>query len=312
MKTLKLTFFAALFLAVSVLRAADAAQVPAGLKTRNVIILVQDGERYTETWGDPKHTHKPLLAKELAPQGILLTQFFNQGRTDTNPGHATICTGVYQDISNDGKTLPKNPVIFQAFRKAADAPATDAWVLVSKDKLTVLADSGAPAWQGQFTASVKSGKADADTMKAVFDALGRDHPRLMIVNLAAPDAMGHSGNWEAYLAAVKACDDYAAQLWRFIQKNPAYADATALIVTNDHGRHTDDFKSHGCKCEGCRHLLFCALGPDFKKGAVSDQPAEQIDIAPTVAALLHFPLPDAKGRVLTELFQAAGAVGGGK
>jgi hypothetical protein len=47
------------------------------------------------------------------------------------------------------------------------------------------------------------------------------------------------------------------------------------------------------------------LGPDFKKGAVSDTPAEQIDVAPTIATLLHFPLPTAQGRVLTELFANA-------
>ena len=301
--------------------------LPAQNLTRNAIILVLDGERYTETWGDPEHKYIQRLAEELAPQGVILTQFRNNFLTLTNPGHAALCTGHYQELPNDvqqglwsnplqkNSLLPAQPSIFQVFRKETGAPASATWVITSKDKLQILANCRAPEWRGQYMPSTFCGVGgqgygsgyadDSATMENTLKILGRDHPRLAIINLKDPDACGHANDWNGYLKAIRTCDDFAAQLWRFIQKDEVYANKTALFITSDHGRHTASFINHGCNCEGCRHICCCALGPDFKKGAVSDTPAEQIDVAPTIATLLHFPLPTAQGRVLTELFANA-------
>ena len=45
------------------------------------------------------------------------------------------------------------------------------------------------------------------------------------------------------------------------------------------------------------------MWPDFARGKVITEPAEQIDIAPTVGELLGFDVPEAKGRVLGEIFK---------
>ena len=55
--------------------------------------------------------------------------------------------------------------------------------------------------------------------------------------------------------------------------------------------------------DGCRHLLFYATGPDFKKNSILDVPRSQIDIAETVAYLLDFDLPQGDGDVMSELFK---------
>jgi phosphopentomutase len=91
-----------------------------------------------------------------------------------------------------------------------------------------------------------------------------------------------------------------------IQADPLYKDKTTLIITNDHGRHIDNvadgFVSHGDGCDGCRHIEFLAVGPDFKKGIGFDIPYEQTDISQTVAKLLNFKMDYGKGKLITDIF----------
>ena len=65
------------------------------LKTEHVIIVVIDGARYSETWGEPSHVYIPLQSS-LSSQGVLFENFTNSGVTSTIPGHTSIVTGVIQ------------------------------------------------------------------------------------------------------------------------------------------------------------------------------------------------------------------------
>ena len=65
------------------------------LKTEHVIIVVIDGARYSETWGEPSHAYIPLQSS-LSSQGVLFENFTNSGMTSTIPGHTSIVTGVIQ------------------------------------------------------------------------------------------------------------------------------------------------------------------------------------------------------------------------
>ena len=100
---------AALLLSLSCIHAAEATPTVSKYKTKRVIILVIDGPRYSETWGDPARQYIPMQNKEMLPQGVLYTQFKNNGPTYTNAGHSALTTGFYQPINNSGKELPKNP-----------------------------------------------------------------------------------------------------------------------------------------------------------------------------------------------------------
>lgn len=316
-------FLLVLCLAVVALTPVWSEETPAarrGLRTRNAIVLIMDGVRYTEAWGDPQRKNLPAQA-ELAKQGVICTHFHNKGETMTNPGHAALTTGFYQCIDNGGSQLPAQPNMFQLWRKATGQPASAAWVITAKDKLFILADSADRAWEGQFTPSSDCGargeygvrryRSDAATWAAAQKTLARDHPRLVLINFKDPDGTGHGGDWNAYLRAIQQTDQYAGQLWRWLQDDPAYAGSTALFVTADHGRHSDGvatgFVDHGCNCEGCRHLPFLALGPDFRQGTVVDTAYESIDLAPTIGVLLGFTVPGARGKVMTALFAAQGA-----
>lgn len=316
---------AALFalLACSLRAAEPESSSAANFKTENVVIVVLDGIRYSESWGDAAHTHMPNLREKLAPAGVVFTDFRNKGQTLTNPGHAAIATGCYQAaMDNRGAALPAEPSLLQVWLKSSGRETGKAWVIAAKDKLEVLSDCSAAEWAGKFRPSHDCGlkglgsgyRSDAETMARIKAVLQQHQPRLLLINFKDPDEAGHRGNWTRYLQAVTAADRYASELWELLQRDTHYAGKTALFITNDHGRHADGvasgFRDHGCRCEGCEHILLVALGPDFVPGKTAGAPAQQTDIAPTAAHLLGCMLPRTDGRVLTELF--AGGVRSGQ
>jgi len=299
-------------------------------KARHLIIAVIDGPRWTETWGETGTPHIPVMAKELAPQGAVYTDFRNSGWTYTNCGHTALTTGVYEQIENGGNELPANPGVFQRFRAATGQPAESTWVISSKDKLFILGDTLMPDWKGKFMPRVDAGRPakgplqgplggyrdDVPTMDMVIKVLGEHHPALMIINLRQPDSSGHAKDWNGYLNAIAEADRQIGRLWTTIQADPQLRDQTDLFVTNDHGRHLDGtrdaFVSHGDDCEGCRHISLLALGPDIPKGATIGTRRNQTDLAVTVAWLAGVTLPGASGQRMDELVGALPAPGPAK
>jgi hypothetical protein len=286
--------------------------------TKHVVIVVMDGARYVETWGDPTHTNIPQIASILAPHGVVLTNFYTDitsalpgAKTETNPGHGTLVCGTYQKIANDGSQLPYEPTIFQYYRKQYAAPSNSVWVVTAKDKLFVLANSSKPEWKGQYQPCFNCGvkgdgtggyRDDSLTHPIARAALTNDHPAIMLINYKGPDAMGHANNWSGYLAAIKEVDGYTADLWATIQADPLLKDNTTLFITNDHGRHTTDFTSHGDSCDGCRHMLCVVVGAGVKQNQISGTRRTQPDIPTTAADMLKITMPTATGQVMSELY----------
>jgi hypothetical protein len=84
--------------------------------SQNVIIVVLDGIRYTETFGT-ESTYIRNMWTQLKPAGTIFTNYRNDGETVTVPGHATIETGTWQTVDNHGFEHPTMPTIFEYFRK---------------------------------------------------------------------------------------------------------------------------------------------------------------------------------------------------
>lgn len=283
--------------------------------TENIIILVIDGPRMSETFGDSTYKYIPNLANVLAPQGVLLKNFRNNGPTYTNAGHTAITTGVYQRINNSGLELPKNPSVFQYFLKEKGLSKESAWIIASKGKLNILSNTKNKKWRDQFVPSAFCGingsglgyTADEKNFADAIRILGEYHPKLTLINLLEVDVNGHANLWEGYLKAIQHTDQKALELWNFIENDSVYKGKTTLFITNDHGRHLkghkDGFVSHGDNCEGCRSIYLVALGPDFKKNSILPNRYEQIDISKTIAEMLHFNEPVSEGQVMKDLFK---------
>lgn len=281
-------------------------------KTKHVIVIVVDGARYSETWGDTSHQYIPFLAERLFLEGTMCSSFRNSGTTNTNSGHAAICTGYYESLNNSGNELPTRPSFFQYWRKATGQPQEKAWVITSKDKLFVLANCRDSAWQSLYTPRYDCGnngpftgyRDDSITYQRVISTLTTYHPDLILVNLAKPDYSGHAGDWPGYVGGIASTDQYIAKIWQHLQGDPYYANTTTMIITNDHGRHLDGhldgFVSHGDNCEGCRHIECIIAGPDCKKGYVSEIDRSQIDIPVTIAELMGFEMKTGDGSVMRE------------
>jgi len=289
-------------------------------KTKNVIIVVMDGARYTETWGDVGHPFIPNLANRIAPAGVVLTDFRNLGTTVTVPGHAGILTGRNSTISNDGLQSPEYPTIFQEWLDQSGNPSQFCQIISSKDKIAALATCQMLQWKlkkkpqtncGVNGKGVGSGyREDEETLQVAMDKLLNERPNLTLISFKQPDEIAHAADWPGYLEKIKEVDSLIGKVWDFINTDPYYKGTTTLIVTNDHGRHEGsndgDFVNHGDQCEGCTHLMFFAAGPDFKADYSSSEPRDQRDVAATVAYLMGFTMPDSQGNVMNELFLSGG------
>lgn len=283
-------------------------------KTKNVVVVVVDGARYTETWGLASRQFIPNR-NAMLQDGVMCSAFYNNGYCFTNAGHTAITTGVYQFINNGGLELPQNPSYFQYWLKGPGRTSSEAWIVATKDKLAILSDCLDPKWQGQFRPSTDCGvdglgtgyREDSTTFMKAKNIFITDHPRLMLINFKQPDMAGHMNDSAAYLQGIVDTDNYIYQLWQQLQTDVFYRDKTTLIVTNDHGRHTaghlDGFVSHTDNCEGCKHIEFFGIGPDFKENYICNQPHDQIDIAATVAELMGVYMPTSNGRVIRNIFK---------
>jgi hypothetical protein len=309
-------FYVSVFIAFSLpgCQPASPAAMRAPTRTyaaQNVVVVVIDGVRYSDSWGDSTFANIPFMAKRLAPQGLFHPEFYNLGPTLTVPGHVALTTGNYQRLSNSGTELPLHPSVFHYYRQHAKAAATDAWIITSKDKLEVLGSTYSQEPAAQFKPSTNCGPSglgsgyrdDVETMKVAKQIFKQHEPRLVLINLREPDSEAHNGNWDGYIKAIKASDHYVHDLWNWLQNHPHYKNNTTLLVTNDHGRHPGRrFTDHGDGCKSCRHISLLMLGPDVKAGARAQKPRSQADVAATVAELLGVPFPKREGEPMLELF----------
>lgn len=283
-----------------------------GAETRasdfNVVLVVVDGTRQSETVDDPDHAYIPHIWNDLRPRGAMIANFRNEGKTLTNPGHSSILTGTWQQIANDGSERPTEPTLFEYYRRHHDVPAKATQIVAGKEKIKALNYSTHADYGADYAAVETSGRGD-DRM--VFDRLipilERDKPSLVLVCFPTVDDEGHDGDWDRYVAAIAQVDSMAFALWTFLENDAHYAGKTYMFITNDHGRHVDKwgFSDHGCSCDGCERLLFLALGPDIRAGyaVAPDVVYTQRDLCNTVARILDFPVERSKGHVIEEIFE---------
>lgn len=277
--------------------------------TENVVIVVIDGPRYSETWGEPRQQYIPYM-REMAREGTFFSNFQNNGPTYTLAGHTAITTGHYQHMDNNGQEPPLRPTILQQYLQHKNLPPHKASLITSKEKLKALANCRDINWRGRYLPDINCGqagknRADAETLQQAFETLEKDRPGVMLVQFLGPDAQGHANNWPGYLASIQETDSLVHALWQFLEQDKHYAGKTALLVTNDHGRHAnhhkDGFINHGDNCKSCRHISLLAMGPAFKKGLIVTEEYEQADLPVTIAKLLGFEAPANDGTLILPL-----------
>jgi hypothetical protein len=131
-------------------------------------------------------------------------------------------------------------------------------------------------------------------------------PSLLWVTLHDID-IAHSGTFSLYLDGIQRCDRLCAELWDAIQKDPEYANQTAMFILPDFGRDSDldsggnGFQHHRTGDPMSRTTWMIALGPGFRQNVVVDRPVESVDLIPTLGALLGFDARLSRGKPLAEV-----------
>ena len=289
----------------------------------HVFLFVIDGVRASEGFDDPAQAQFAALVDELAPQGSLLTRMEVRGQTVTLPAHQVYVSGTYSDYGNFSpytqreNFVPRSPTLFEAYRRHTGAPADACWVISNTDLVGPdVTHSLMPGYGLQLRAEAifegEELRDDLWTWQQLESVLASHDVRLAMVNLHDVDDRAHLGEWDTYLSRTAMGADEIAAFWQWLQASPVYQDRTALLVSTDHGRHLDGVESgwvsHGDDCSGCREAFLLALGPGIRQGFSSDEPTSLLDVAPTIAALMGFPFPYHRGRVLTEILENGGAV----
>lgn len=131
-------------------------------------------------------------------------------------------------------------------------------------------EMSAPLVAAEVAAAIRSGKYD-----------------FVLVNLANPDMVGHTGNLEAAIQAVEAVDASVGAIWEAVREQKG-----ALIITADHGNCEtmvdESGHPHTAHTTNPVPLYFA---DDARRGAELRSGGRIADVAPTMLELLGIPQP---------------------
>ncbi len=284
--------------------------LPLQTYSQNVVIVIIDGARYSETFGDPNRTYIPKM-DSLAQYGTYIDEFYNDSLTYTSRAIPALWCGAWtgvQDTFYNGRwtQYTLKPTLFEYFRKYKQAPSDQCYYV-----LKYIASLWLPSFHSDYGPNYwptfqSMGSTDNEVLSQALFIMNTYHPRLNWIYFADVDSYGHGGNWNNYTQAIQNVDDIVGIIWHTIQSDSIYKNNTYMFVTNDHGRHDSahgGFQGHGDGCDGCRHIMYLALGPTVKQNFVSTVNRVIPDMTVTIGNLLNFNTEHATGSYMEEIFE---------
>lgn len=199
-------------------------------ETENVFIVVIDGLGNKEAFEDPTHQYIPNIWNNLCPRGAIYRHFYNTGQTATSTGTiATITSGIEQFLPlnyRDGYTLnviQKEPSVFEYYRKKFGIAKEKTWIVNGGGANTEnIGISLSPLYGSSHGPSVTfsdRGTSDEKTAMELERVMNTHHPSLVLVEFAEIDRTAWTGNWEAYINAIKKLDSIIYKLYKKIESN---------------------------------------------------------------------------------------------
>ncbi len=125
---------------------------------------------------------------------------------------------------------------------------------------------------------------------AAIETIESDDPDVLVVNYANPDMVGHTGEFDAAVAAVEAVDEQLGRLVEAVQ-----AAGGHVLITSDHG-NADDMGTvdDPYTAHTLNPVPFVYLSPDGTDGGLTARDGGTLaDLAPTVLALMGVERPAA-------------------
>ncbi|WP_336002118.1 2,3-bisphosphoglycerate-independent phosphoglycerate mutase [Halorientalis halophila] len=130
----------------------------------------------------------------------------------------------------------------------------------------------------------------AEVTDTAIDAIRADDPDVLVLNYANPDMVGHTGDFDAAVAAVEAVDEQVGRLVDALGEAGAHA-----LVTADHG-NADDMGTpeNPHTAHTLNPVPFAYLDPEGTDGGrVAREGGTLADVAPTMLELLGVEKPAA-------------------
>ena len=136
------------------------------------------------------------------------------------------------------------------------------------------------------------------------EVLRRAAPAILQVGFSDVE-VAHSGTYSLHVGGIRRDDLLVHRLWHFLQTLPDYKDRTTMVVMPEFGRDpdgssTNGFFNHRTDSESCRLTWMMVLGQAARQPDVIEREVRQIDLAPSLAALLGVTCHQASGARLSE------------
>ena len=124
-------------------------------EAENLFLVIIDGARYSETFGDPDHTYVPQMY-EMSLEGTIIDSFYNDSLTYTSRAIPAIWCGAWTEVRDtvDASGNPTQycelPTFFEYFRKQGIEPAEEVWYFLKSVyglwQFSYHEDYGPPYW----------------------------------------------------------------------------------------------------------------------------------------------------------------------
>jgi hypothetical protein len=326
---LKIPFLIAAVLFAAMTASAGVPSVAKNAQVKNLFIIVMNGVRYDDAFGDKNHLYIDNIWNKLRPLGTICTRFENSELTFPIPSQMSLLTGVWHVFENprSEKIPPAFPTLFEYWNSARNNSGNSCYFASNNARFEILTRSNRPGFGAVYAPVFEASKEKDANENAIYEKampyIMEKHPSFVYLSLGSgvgggtekeqldhecqikgqKDACGGAELLNLYYESIIAMDAIVYDLWFRIQEEETYKNKTVFLVLSDHGRHTDDFHGFGDKCRGCRQLYLLVIGPGIKKNFVSKKERTLIDICRTVGALFTMPTPYAKGNVMKELFE---------
>jgi hypothetical protein len=267
--------------------------------TRRVVIVLIDALRYDTSI---KEDVMPTLA-QLRQQGASAI-IHSEVPSYSEPGYSTILTGAWPWV-NDGPQINLDYAdiptftqdnLFSAAHRAGLKTAISGYFWF--EKLVPQSDV-----DQSFYTPGEDKAADVEVVAAALPWLQDDSAQLVLIHIDQVDYAGHHEGGaasQAWLDAAKRSDDMVAQIVAALDLSQ-----DTIVILSDHGQI--DAGGHGGQDPITLVEPFIIAGAGVNPGTFADM--HQVDVAPTLAALLGTNLPaSTQGQVLTDMLKLDSSV----
>jgi len=118
-----------------------------------IIVTFGGGVRYSETFA-PEGLHNIPRLRAMQPEGMFFKNCMNSGVLSHYNSTSSIVTGNWQRVDDFGFSRAKSPTLFEYYRKATGAPATDVWSVCTNKSFASMGAARSRDYGEDFGANV--------------------------------------------------------------------------------------------------------------------------------------------------------------